>query len=79
MADWLGGDTVIIRLTQSSWAGAGTELGNIDDLVIVLKVFWNNQKTQLARINELEKKVEYLEKDSETEKKETDKRFDKAI
>ena len=49
---------------------------HIDDLVTVLKVFRNNQKTQLDRINELAKKVEYLEKDSETEKKETDKRFE---
>jgi hypothetical protein len=28
VAGWLAGIEVIIRLTQSSWAGAGTELGN---------------------------------------------------
>ena len=43
----------------------------IDDLVTVIKVVRNNQKTQLARINELEKKVESLEKDLENEKQET--------
>ena len=26
--DWVAGKELIIRLTQSSWAGAGTELGN---------------------------------------------------
>ena len=52
---------------------------NIDDLVTVLKVFRNNQKAQLARIYELEKKVEHLEKDSENEKKETDRRFNKVL
>ena len=26
-AGWLGGKELIIRLTQTSWAGAGTELG----------------------------------------------------
>jgi hypothetical protein len=28
VAGWLAGPEVIIRLTQSSWARAGTELGN---------------------------------------------------
>jgi hypothetical protein len=28
VAGWLAGKELIIRLTQSSWAGAGTELGN---------------------------------------------------
>ena len=28
VAGWLAGTKVIIRLTQSSWAGAGTEIGN---------------------------------------------------
>ena len=51
----------------------------IDDLVTVIKVVRNNQKTQLARINKLEKKVKSLEKDLENEKQETDKRFDNAI
>jgi hypothetical protein len=34
--DWVAGKELIIRLTQSSWAGAGTELGNIKILGGVL-------------------------------------------
>ena len=61
----------------------------IDDLLAVVRIIRNNQKAQLTRINELEKKVKEvdvlkckivkLENALDKEKKETDKQFDNAI
>jgi hypothetical protein len=44
-----GGNKVIIRLTKSSWAGAGTELGNIDDTSFRSNA--QGQRTHSARTN----------------------------
>ena len=47
MGGWLAGKELIIRLTQSSWAGARTELG---------------KKTLLKKSNPAERKKERREK-----------------